>query len=498
MDGSHASELRSSTSSEAGWGQRQFLIERAAATEGGAPNVVGGFKLQAHSTLPVQRLIDERGETIGWILGWVIDLRARKIVDAPLRLSMRGADNVAREGVIEDTLDRLHGTFLLVICLPSFSRIYSCIYGNLGCVFCADAKSAASTAVALFDDAERSARLDPALAGAIDFSFDKRFGFDLTPHRGVRRLMPNHYLDLDNWTQHRHWPLAPIEPAPDGEGVIQALKWVADGVLSTLPADRILRVPLTAGRDSRMVLAAMRPYADRIKAFTFTGERIVAPIDAIFAKRIAARAEVDHEIIPARFATPEAAAQWIARTGSVIAGSNAYLHEAMRPLAENSVFFPGPGGTVGRAYMWTPADRPDSRASAANMAARASQPITAPFIDAADRWLEGLKHVDFLTKLDLLFLECYFARGAEIYGPDFYYDDVCLLLHPRIQRSMIALPAEYRRKKRIASDFVERFWPELNEFPYNSYKGVEQLAYLAKKATDPDRLWRHARRLLTR
>ncbi len=358
--------------------------------------------------------------------------------------------------------------------------------------------SAGSTVGALFDDQEREERLDTELASSVNFALDRRFGFELTPHRGVSRLLPNHYLDLNNWTQHRYWPLAPIEPAPDGEAAIEAFRWLAEGVLSSLPKDRVWRMPLTAGRDSRMVLAALRPYADRIKAFTFAGERFVDPIDATFAKKIAAVAKIDHEVIPARFAEPEVAAQWIARAGDVLAGSNAYMHVSMRPLANNSLFFPGPGAVIGRARYWIAADRPDTRASATNILARAWQPTTPPFVEAAERWLAGLSHVDFHTKMDLLFLECQFSRGAEIYGPDFYYEDVCLLLHPRIQRSLIAMPAEYRRKKSISSDFVERFWPDLNKLPYNSYTGVEQLAYMAKKATNPDRLWRHARRLLTR
>src|SRR4029077_6543503 len=82
-----------------------------------------------------------------------------------------------------------------------------------------------------------------------------------------RCLLPNHSLDLHRWTIRRFWPrkargrLPLKEAAEKGAKQLRAL---------TLAASRRfpLSLPLTAGRDSRALLAAARDVAKEVHFFT--------------------------------------------------------------------------------------------------------------------------------------------------------------------------------------------------------------------------------------
>ena len=80
---------------------------------------------------------------------------------------------------------------------------------------------------------------------------------------GVRRLLPNHYLNLRLGTVTRFWPRDPIKPAAMEE-VAADLADLLRRLFRAAHARFDLAVTMTAGRDSRLMLAGSREMADEV------------------------------------------------------------------------------------------------------------------------------------------------------------------------------------------------------------------------------------------
>lgn len=103
--------------------------------------------------------------------------------------------------------------------------------------------------------------MDPS---AIDFisSFkrsDKEYWWpgDSCPYKEIRHLPPNHYLNLDTGSRCRYWPNRPLEELPLEEAIGKTAETL-QGLMESIANRYDVAVSLTAGWDSRLVLAASR------------------------------------------------------------------------------------------------------------------------------------------------------------------------------------------------------------------------------------------------
>lgn len=106
---------------------------------------------------------------------------------------------------------------------------------------------------------------------------------DSTPYLGVRCLLPNHYLDLRTRKAQRYAPLEPVKlisPRAAARVVAPLLTNLIDGISRRFE----LALPLTAGWDSRLILAACRSanvapltYTLRYASMSKTHQDIVLP-----------------------------------------------------------------------------------------------------------------------------------------------------------------------------------------------------------------------------
>ena len=89
---------------------------------------------------------------------------------------------------------------------------------------------------------------------------------DETYFDGVRHLLPNLYLDLHRRTTHRYWPSSALAPLPLAEAAYRASRFL-QGIMQAMTERSPVMVAVTAGIDSRTLLAASRGFADRIYFF---------------------------------------------------------------------------------------------------------------------------------------------------------------------------------------------------------------------------------------
>ncbi len=453
----------------------------------------GHWRLEHHPTLGVTQLDGADGAPLGWILGSALDLRSGRPLAARLQLNATaGSEAKDHEALCADLLDRLHGAFLIVYVAPRFARIYPAATSCLGCVFEASRHRVASTPLALLAPEDYLRRVsgcdrldtDGALAANV---------FDLTCVDGIRRLLPNHFLDLDTMRMQRFWPSPDFREDMHPVEAMDAIGTVGAAALGALPRERSLLAPLTAGRDSRLILALCQLAGAPVETFTIGSAKDIAPIDVAMAPEVARLAGVSHRLINGVASSPHAEREWIERSGRAFTDSNSRLFETMRCFSSETYLLPGFGGEIARGMLWRTIDRSDTQISAIAALNRINAPITDLNIAAAGRWLSGVEGLNAFAKLDLLFWEAAYPRGAQIYGPDFLYDDIALLLHPRVLQSMLRLPVEYRRTRRLARDFMDIYRPELSRIPFNAYPDWRRAPQILRKVISPSRLRKYFR-----
>jgi ornithine cyclodeaminase/alanine dehydrogenase-like protein (mu-crystallin family) len=118
---------------------------------------------------------------------------------------------------------------------------------------------------------------------------------DLSLYREIKHLLPNHYLDLKTGHAFRFWPDGPRREIPFDsvlESSCALLKGLVEGAAKRL--DIVLS--LTAGIDSRVVLAASKGVKDRIAAMTIQRKPEVCA-DTRVASALAAKFGLKHSVL---------------------------------------------------------------------------------------------------------------------------------------------------------------------------------------------------------
>jgi len=90
---------------------------------------------------------------------------------------------------------------------------------------------------------------------------------DTTLYRDVRHLQPNHYLNLVTGTCHRYWPESDLDARPTA-GVLAENSRLLQGLIDSASRRFELALSITAGSDTRTLLAASRFLGSRLYCFT--------------------------------------------------------------------------------------------------------------------------------------------------------------------------------------------------------------------------------------
>jgi len=121
---------------------------------------------------------------------------------------------------------------------------------------------------------------------------------DSSPYAEVLRLLPNHYLDLKEGRSHRFWPDRDLAPRTTDEVAAENAE-VLQGLIRSAAHRYDLALSITAGADTRLLLAASRPVAGEIYCFTMMywdmNERTP---DVWIPARLLGRLGLRHHLIP--------------------------------------------------------------------------------------------------------------------------------------------------------------------------------------------------------
>ena len=470
----------------------QFRLSTGDADEG---RQVGRFRLaigEGHACISVE---DSDGRPAGVLLGQVIDLAGRRMIETAWRAPVARGANV--DVFARPVLWSLGGNFLWIFANDTVSRIYPDASAQLPCVWDPGNRQAASTAHALFDEQTYAARFDAPLHKALGIDGEGWFPAGLTAHKGVKRLLPCHYLDLESWEARRFWSIAEVDQAPDPAAAVRELGQLVTAQIAAIAASaKKPAMGLTAGRETRTLLACAKPFIDRIDTVTVVGEDRHLT-DSIVARRIAAEFGISHRELPRVSASEEQRQRFIRRCGHCYGDSNAVYHPSGWPIADSHVMIGGTGGEVGRGFFWRSSDGPETPLTALQLVNRLGIPAAPELVSAVEAWMAGLPPMNTLQVLDEVYLE---LRMGPWHGVQFCGNPTLIRISPLLTyrgvELMWSLPEDWKRRSLFVDGIIGANWPELLRIPFYSLGWMrDRLIKLQKVARNPGVIMKKLRKL---
>jgi hypothetical protein len=417
--------------------------------------------------MPVRRLFDVDGRRVGLLLGFPIDLSGWATPTGDLQLpfpTMRDPDEVA-----ERMLAALAGRFALVLTGEGAAHVYLDAFGQVPVVYDPSLGIAASSAHALFGDDDYEDRFNRATFATLRVAEDGWYPSGLTAHRGLKRLLPNHCLDLATFATHRHWPRKPVAESGNPREVVGEIIRLVQAQLEILSRDegRRLALALTAGKESRMLLACARHMLPAIDVMTINFAH--SRTDMVVAEKICADMGIPHLVLEPVFADQEEEARYVRRNGHCMAGVNARGHPTLRAIADTHHFIGGAGGGVAKPFLLRQNDPVSGEISATDLIHRLGLPATDELVEATAGWIANSRCATLAEMLDLAYIE---LRMGPWSSAQAYSDPWLVRFAPlgtrRMVELMMSLPASWRMGGRLSDEIVRREWPELGGYPVNS------------------------------
>jgi hypothetical protein len=361
-------------------------------------------------------------------------------------------------------LDDLAGTFIVLLESSEGVELRLDASGSLPAVYAPEHGVVAAHPGLIHECAE-----DAELVSAFSIHANAFFPFDLTPKRGVLRLLPNHHLLLTTMRTERLWPKTLVEGVHSPEENVAFIAERLERTITALSDRGPLSLPLTGGYDSRALLACAGP-VDRAHITTFTSMIDQdALADAAVAEKLAAMSGIHHCAVA--YVEPTAAERrsWLDSTGQCVGGRASYNFKTVASQTRGKILCMGLAGEVGRTFF-SRRQRRGTKPTAELLLYKLRLPRHNRGLEAGERWLSGLRGFDVLQVLDLLYMEVRLGCWA---GPQMIAEGPCSYrVAPFNQRAIferaLDIPFELRRKDYTPAAIVRLERPELAHVPYNA------------------------------
>lgn len=421
---------------------------------------IGDWHLYRHPDSYLQE-IHLQGSQVGWLVGIAWD--GNKLV--------KSAIASASEEALLQKLDDLGGMFAAV-CPGRFVRHDA--MGQQSIVFCTDSKAVATNPLLI--KAACGGELDQELVTLMNIpNEDRWYPFGLTPVQGVRRLLPNHRLNLKDWQPVRYWPLPEDIEGRDfalGEAAEITRRRVKDGI-QALASRYPLQMGLTAGHDSRLILACSRPYIDRMITATNIMHPKTGKIDHIVARKLSRTVGVPHEIRKPRKASNDEKLDFIDQTGLSAAGARFHHIALMNAFDETRAFLYGHGGEMLRGFYFNRFGTSDLSSPARLDSSRALGLAKAPdhhrLRTSFESWQASLPEMRLRHLLSIFYHE----QRLGCWAASLHMSGICtartvwVFAHRDFARLSLRLSPDVQRSSSVLKEVIRLEWPELLRVPFN-------------------------------
>lgn len=402
---------------------------------------------------------------------------------------------------VRSLLYGLHGMFAAVSEGVLGRHLYPDFGGSIPLCWCEDSGRIGASADQILDDAEYQSRfLQERYQRLVASEGHGWITGTLTAHNRIRRLLPGHALDLATLAPRRVWPLpgelqfgASLEDAAERAGT--ALR----GFVTAVAREHRTAITLTAGFDSRILLAAAREVKSDLEFATFG--RAGDGLDQDMSARISAALGLKHRLIPTREASAQDELRWDRMVGHCMREVNRRIHPTLGDVPADIVLT-GMYGEIGRSrlYRQDTSSINDKPATAEFVLSRLTLPLDREQIADVARWVEGLAWMPRSMVLDIAFNELKFGTWALGQAPAQKAVKWSMMpfAQAAVQAAFMETAPEVKGTQALFTAIATHLWPDTMDFPINRYGDWRDRLGKLAKLTDRERLLRYLRDRLAR
>lgn len=440
------------------------------------------WTLYSGSALPLTPILDSRQRAVGWVLGAALHPDGG-LIESSLNLAVSNSEKSflsKAEGLIEG----LAGRYIVMITSGTKARIYIDPVSALGAVYDPKTRTVASTVLLALD---RDREPNPLFDEELIFAGRGNYTLQHTSDAGLRRLLPNHYLDLSDFTHCRHWPKEgqefhiPLEEAP------AALEEIRDRLartMRTLVSARPCVMPISAGRDSRNLVAAGRDHLDQVSEFFAFGHHFNSRLDCAVGSLVAEKMGLPYHIydvddfpktaLNGRFKRRVATRDYMIANGMTGTPPNEVVYGLIRHQPPGLWHIRGNVMDLMQASHWkNGAITPETHDPEHGIKRLLITGGSGNSDELSERWMPHyLEWYETLGSLktkpyDMIFNELYLAssQGGKMYGLTHHFYISPFNDRYLIERA-ISLPLQYRITDRANDDLLAISAPELSKIPF--------------------------------
>lgn len=467
-------EVKLQIPDEPNW-RGQFLVSKSAYNQERFKTLTAldGWTVNGCEGLETHNIVTSDKRLIGSLIGRPIDHDAVRVIEGETTYSGPGPETLGFEGAFEDFIYRLSGSYLVILSIAQ--------------------QAAASTGLLLDEDGYIE-QFDDDLFDALGIMGEGWFPSGLTAHKGIKRLLCNHYLDLNDFECRRHWPKADIAANVSATDAALRIAEISRRATEALISSGRTVSTLTGGNESRFLLAACRQQIGDMDFVTVAGRGTAR--DVYLAKRLAEKAGMTHTLLPIVEASETEMERWIYAAGHCISGSNMRSHPSIRQLQSYNAFVGGLGGEIGRAFFWRKGDSEHMQLTPQQVVPRFGMPGHDTVLAATEQWFASIEEFNPLLQLDLAYLELRMSAWA--FAQCYAQDAIVPHIHPMIGREsfelMLGLSPEAKRDNSFILEGVRELWPERLDIPINEYGDYRDFLRVISVSTDPVKLVRSLRK----
>ncbi|BAU49252.1 hypothetical protein SVA_2704 [Sulfurifustis variabilis] len=465
--------------------------------------VAGRFSLTLHPSLACTQVADAGRELT--LIGHILDPRRPEAGNAEILQALLSRFRT-REDLVDATTG-YGGRWLLIAARGQESFLFHDALG-LRQVFYTDPASTgelwavsqpgiAAEALALAPDEQALDYMDTETYRRTN---EYRWPGTASTFTGLRHLPPNHRLDLATGASHRYWPSKPLDTFTL-DAAVERLLALVPGLVRAATARFDVALSLTAGVDSRFVLAAARDLVDRLRFVTVRQGRLPdGHPDVEIPARLLARLGLPHDVISATSTmSPEFSLRF---KRNVYRAHDHYGHDAEAILdyyGRTRAVLTGSGAEVGRRPFRTKLPHADRVRLTPETLAWLEYGSTHPFlVKHFAEWLDGARGQEHVKLLDLFEWEQDYGNWLAQTQLEFdvAWREIVTPYNCRaVLATLLGTPERYRGPDALLwREFIRRAWPELLAEPINPHKRTGRFGRTVADAKAIAHYWSFRRR----
>lgn len=457
--------------------------------EGFAQKQAGGWHIHTGPKLPVTNITDRNGVDLGFLLGIAVDPKGL-VTELPLN-----ANDPKFWTRFESYLVEVAGRYAFVVNIKKKTRLYTDPVGMIGAVYNkSDRFVASSPLLAIKRPIDQNPLYDPAVIA----EQGGRYSLFHTADRSVRRLNPNHCLDLGTFSETRFWPKEtrfdepPEAPLSTYDSIIQTARHNIEAVSSAYPC----ALPVSGGQDSRLLLGFAQPHLPKIEQVYTHINNYATRRDAAIGRQLCDAVGVAHHVHDRRdYDMTRKEVRLMTRAYQIAYGAPSappkeYLNGVIKGVPEDHVILRGHQTDLLRAVFVFKSKRhwsnPDWQIERLLIVPRKefSPEIADRFRAEFKLWQDALPEAARAKAVDFMFLEVYYNATIGASFPALWRN---FYISPFNSRRLISLALQFDEKTRRAStpvfEMIELMNPALAKVPFD-FEHVAALDLLGQAEND--------------